>query len=143
MSIQDKAIEVAIDQIKGYLVPSPAERAAAYELLVELSTRVTTSHLGSAEGSLREALDSIYEMFGITRSILRKHGAESSKGSAGNISMAVISVRVLNEVFRPLLSRWHPALADYEARRAGDEPNTATDPRRRRTGPLVPHGASA
>ena len=44
------------------------------------------------------------------------------KGSGGNLSLAVVAIRVLNEVFRPVLSRWDPILTDYEARRIIEDP---------------------
>ncbi len=44
------------------------------------------------------------------------------KGGGGNLSLAVVAIRVLNEVFRPVLSRWDPILSDYEDRRATDAP---------------------
>ncbi len=119
LSLQHKAVQVAVGQVKGFLYPSPAERAAAYELLIELSTRNTATNVGS-DASLRDALSSLYAMFDITRQILRKHGAEASKGSGGNLSLAVIAVRVLNDVFRPVLSKWHPLLKSYEDKRPAE-----------------------
>lgn len=117
MSIETKVIEIAVGQVKGYLYPTDAERAAAYELLIELSTRTAGSTLSSTEGSIRDELTSIDEMFGLTREILRRHGTETVKGGGGNLSLAVVAIRVLNEVFRPVLSRWDPILSDYEERR--------------------------
>jgi hypothetical protein len=127
-----EVVEVAVAQVKGYVYPTEAEQAAAYELLIELSTRTSSAHLASTDGTIREVLNSIDEMFALTREILRRHGAEASKGSAGNLSLAVVAIRVMNEVFRPVLSRWEPMLADYEARRPLDDPNvTAIDWERR------------
>lgn len=114
------AVLVAIDEVKGYMYPSDAERAAAYELLVELSTRTSSAHLASTDDSIRDAMADLQQLFGLTRRILRAHGTDASKGSAGNISLAVVAVRVLNEVIRPVLSRWQPLLSDYEARRPID-----------------------
>ena len=122
MSIETKVVEVAVGQVKGYLYPTEAEKAAAYELLVELSTRTAGAQLVSTEGSIRRELASIDEMFGLTREILRRHGTETVKGGGGNLSLAVVAIRVLNEVFRPVLSRWDPILSDYEDRRATDNP---------------------
>ena len=76
----------------------------------------------STASTVRDTLTSIHDVFDLTRNILRKHGADASKGSAGNISLAVIAVRVLNEVFRPVLSKWHPTLTEYESRRDREAP---------------------
>ena len=117
-----KGIQVAIGQIKGYLYPTEAEQAAAYELLVELSTRAAGVQNTVSDSMVRDTLSSIHQMFDLTRGILREHGAEASKGSAGNLSLAVIAVRVLNEVFRPMLAKWHPILCEYESRREQEAP---------------------
>ncbi len=122
MSIETKVVEVAVGQVKGYLYPTEAERAAAYELLIELSTRTAGTQLASTNGSIRDELDSIAEMFVLTREILRRHGTDTVKGGGGNLSLAVVAVRVLNEVFRPVLSRWDPILRHHEGRRATDDP---------------------
>jgi hypothetical protein len=99
MSIETKVVEVAVGQVKGYLYPTEAEKAAAYELLIELSTRTAGAQLASTDGSIRSELSSIEEMFGLTREILRRHGTETVKGGGGNLSLAVVATRVLNEVF--------------------------------------------
>ncbi len=117
-----KGIQVGIDQIKGYLYPTEAEQAAAYELLVELSTRAAGVQTTASGSTVRDTLSSIHQMFELTRGILREHGADASKGSGGNLSLAVIAVRVLNEVFRPVLTKWHPILCEYEARRDQEAP---------------------
>ncbi len=118
-----KMVQVAIGEVKGYINPTESERAAAYELLVELSTRTSGAHLASTDDSIREALSDLQQLFDLTRSILRTHGTDASKGSPGNLSLAVVAVRVLNEVIRPVLSRWQPLLSDYEARRPIDAPD--------------------
>lgn len=120
MSAEARIVEVAIGQVKGFLYPSAAERAAAYELLVELTTRPSGAPLASADVSISEELQSIEEMFDLTRGILRTHGTDTSKGSGGNLSLSVIALRVLNEVFRPVVNRWRPLLDDHTAKRPDD-----------------------
>jgi hypothetical protein len=113
MPIDEKVVEVAIAQVKGFFYPSEAERAAAYELLIELTTRPSGAPSVSVDASISDELRSIAEMFELTRGILRTHGTDVSKGSAGNISLAVVALRVLNEVFRPVLDRWRPLLDEH------------------------------
>lgn len=48
------------------------QKQAAWEMYVELATRITTSELQNREGLLREALTSLYSIFATTRGILRK-----------------------------------------------------------------------
>lgn len=93
------------------------ERQAAWKLYVELNTRVATQSLARGEGLLREALSSLHAIFGVTREILKEAGpaVAQSEESLGRYAMAV-----LNRSLRPLLSRWHPRLADWEQRRPAE-----------------------
>ncbi|MEM9608913.1 MAG: metallophosphoesterase [Actinomycetota bacterium] len=101
--------------ISGTFRPSRAEQEAAWELLVELASRIATAPLKPEDGSIREALTSLYNIFNTTREILREHGPEVGYGHGnGNLSLGLISMRVLNEILRPKLARWHPRLKKYE-----------------------------
>lgn len=89
------------------------ERLAAFDLQVELVTRVGVQRLAADSGSLREALDSLYGLFRTTRDVLRGYGP---------VAPAVHSPAetLLNDVLRPFLSRWHPRLSDHEVRRPAE-----------------------
>jgi hypothetical protein len=105
-------------EIEGDWEPDEKERSAAWELYVELITRITVAELRPDEGLLRETLSSIYSLFQTTRSLLRSYGPSIAAPKAGHaISFGYIAVAVLNVVLRPLLAKWHPLLLDYEARR--------------------------
>ncbi len=52
-----KGIQVGIDQIKGYLYPTEAEQAAAYELLVELNTGRRRADDGGGEHGPRHPVE--------------------------------------------------------------------------------------
>jgi hypothetical protein len=93
----------------------PAERNAAWALYVELVTRITVEPLMPSQGSIREALSSLYSLFASTRLILREAGPDIAK--AGTHSVGGIAIRVLNEGIRPFLSKWHIALSDWESKR--------------------------
>jgi hypothetical protein len=66
---------------------------------------------------VREAMNSLYTLFGTTREILREAGPDvgASRESVGGLAIAV-----LNKGLRPFLSKWHPVLQVWEAKRAGD-----------------------
>ncbi len=97
--------------------PQQAERRAAWELYVELVTRIAVAPLQPDEGLLREALSSLYALFAITRDILRRHGPGVAPGPRSVLTVGYLGVAVLNGSLRPLLARWHPLLLDYEATR--------------------------
>lgn len=93
------------------------QQRAAWALYVELSTRIAVQPLGSEDGILREALTSLYNIFNITRQVLREAGPEIAKGSQ---SLGSISIDVLNKGLRPFLVKWHPILKNYEERKPSD-----------------------
>ena len=61
-------------RIKGKWKPDQQEKNAAWELYVELVTRISVVELKKSEGILREALNSLYSLFPTTRQVLRKYG---------------------------------------------------------------------
>ena len=87
---------------------------AAWSLYVELVTRIAVEPLEADEGLVREALNSLYSLFGTTREILKEAGPDvgASINSVGGIAIAV-----LNRGLRPFLAKWHPLLQTHEAQR--------------------------
>ncbi|WP_235502876.1 hypothetical protein [Kitasatospora sp. Root187] len=108
-------------EIAGSWEPNDAERRAAWELYVELITRVSVVPLRADEGLLREALSSLYSLFGTTRDVLRRHGPEIAEPKRnGQYNFGYLAVAMLNYGVRPLLAQWHPLLEDWEHRRPAD-----------------------
>jgi hypothetical protein len=93
------------------------ERNAAWSLYVELVTRIAVQSLEVDQGTMREALNSLYSLFGSTREILKEAGPNvgASRDSVGGIAIAV-----LNNGLRPFLSKWHPLLQSWEAKCPSD-----------------------
>jgi hypothetical protein len=94
--------------------PDTTERNAAWKLYVELVTRISVQQLDRRQGLMREALNSLYTLYPTTREVLREAGPEvgAKEDTVGGIAIAV-----LNKGLRPFMSRWHPALLEWEARR--------------------------
>jgi hypothetical protein len=110
-----------LGSMSGTWEPDDEERKAAWEMYIELITRISVQELAPEEGFLREALSSLYTLFGTTRDILRKYGpgvATPKKG--GDLSFGIIAVGVLNKALRPLLTKWHPELSHHESLRPAD-----------------------
>jgi len=107
-----------IGKLEGTWVPDKKERDAAWEMYIELVTRISMVELIPDEGLLREALSSLYTLFGITREILRKYGPAVAKPKhKGNLSFGYLAIIILNSAIRPVLAKWHPLLLDYESKR--------------------------
>lgn len=104
--------------LSGTWEPDESEVEAAWEMYVELATRISTQPLAEGEGILREALESLHALFPTTREILRRRGPTvARKKGSGEHSFAELAVYVLNYAVRPVLAKWHPLLADHESRR--------------------------
>lgn len=80
--------------------PSDPDRDAAWDLYVELLTRITTQPLPDDVGVEQTALDSVHTLFGLTRNTLKQHGRSC-------IEFTRIAVVVLNQIVRPFTSKWH------------------------------------
>ena len=107
-------IDFGIFKLDTKWVPDPRQRDAAWALYVELSTRIATQELDLEVGLVREAFDSLHALFAVTREILRKEGPQVGMGPQ---TVGGIAVRVLNSSIRPLLAKWHPRLAEWEAKK--------------------------
>jgi hypothetical protein len=80
--------------------PQEADKNAAWELYIELLTRVSTQGLAPEAGDEETALASIFSLFGITRDVLKRHGRKCEE-------FTKIAVVVLNQVIRPFTANWH------------------------------------
>ncbi len=80
--------------------PQDADRNAAWDLYVELLTRITGQPLAAEHGDEASALASIHSLFDLTRDILRKHGPACGQ-------FAKVAVPVLNQIIRPFTTKWH------------------------------------
>ena len=95
----------------------PTERNAAWSLYIELVTRIAVQELEIDQGTVREAMNSLYSLFGSTREILKAAGPDVG---ASHDSVGGIAISVLNNGLRPFLSKWHPFLQTWEAKRPAD-----------------------
>ena len=84
--------------------PGDADRDSAWDLYVELLTRITTQPLPDEDGDEETALSSIYSLFGLTRSTLKRDGGRQAT------EFAKIAIVVLNQVVRPFTAHWHKRL---------------------------------
>lgn len=101
--------------IEGMLEVDDADQKAAWELYIEMTTRIATQELEDNEGLLREALSSLYAMFGETRKILRQYGPSIGRPKKSeSLSLGQIALNILNCHLRPVLAYWHPELRAYE-----------------------------
>ncbi|NTV99592.1 MAG: hypothetical protein HGA70_10580 [Chlorobiaceae bacterium] len=80
--------------------PNSYDEDAAWELYIELLTRIATQHHSPEHGDEKSALDSIHALFGLTRGILKAHTRNCQQFSR-------IAIPVLNQIVRPFTAKWH------------------------------------
>lgn len=80
--------------------PQASDRDAAWDLYVELLTRITTQPLPENEGVEQTALASIFAIFELTRETIRRHGR-------GCTEFARLAIVILNQIIRPFTTKWH------------------------------------
>jgi len=73
---------------------------AAWELYIELLTRVTTQPIQNYVGNELSALSSVYHLFEVTREILKRKGENAPNTTK-------IAIIILNQIIRPFTSKWH------------------------------------
>ncbi len=85
--------------VTGTWKPDDSERQAAWEMYVELVTRIAVVRLQPEEGLLREALSSLYSVFDSTRQILRERGPNVAQPKGGgDLSFGYLSVTILKRL---------------------------------------------
>ncbi len=80
--------------------PQDEDKNAAWELYIELLTRITTQPLDDAYGDEETALKSIHSIFPLTREVIKSNGRNC-------IEFTKIAIVVLNQIIRPFTAKWH------------------------------------
>lgn len=90
------------------------ERRAAWDIYIELATRVTARPMNPEHGLMRDALTSLHSIFAIVRETLKQAGPTVARGP---MSLGGFSLRLLNVELAPFLAEWHAKLTDWEHHR--------------------------
>lgn len=80
--------------------PSEPDKNAAWDLYIELLTRITTQQLDTTHGDEETALVSVFSLFATTRQIIKDNGKDC-------IEFTKIAVVILNQKIRPFTAKWH------------------------------------
>jgi Patatin-like phospholipase len=84
--------------------PADADRLASWQLYTELRTRIATQPLAYRSGDEEAALDSVYQLFELSRRTIRAY--------PGCFHFATLLTEVLNIQVRPFTARWHRMRVD-------------------------------
>ena len=96
----DKQLRSLFEALAADWKPADKDREAAWEIHVELRTRISTQRLHYLDGDEGAALDSLVKLFQVVRDVCRKHG------SAAVVTLAVADL-MLNHSLRELTASWH------------------------------------
>lgn len=99
-----KSLKLKAIFLEMEFTPNEMDKSAAWELYVELITRVVTQEIPVGYGDEKTALSSIYNLFELTRDNLKRNGRHCKE-------FTKISILVLNQIIRPFTSKWHPLLS--------------------------------
>ena len=93
-------INLNVAVLSADIILSDIDKDAAWELYIEMLTRIVTQPLPAEVGDEQTALDSVYSLFATTREILRRQGRDA-------IGFSKVAIPVLNQVVRPFTAKWH------------------------------------
>jgi hypothetical protein len=80
--------------------PNDEDKDAAWEMYIELITRVATQDLLPEHGDEKTALTSVFKLFEITREIIKRKGRQCE-------SFTKLAIIILNQRIRPFTAKWH------------------------------------
>ena len=86
--------------LEAVWAPQDDDKKAAWELYIELLTRISTQPLPESAGDEKTALDSVYSIFELTREIIKVNGRHC-------MEFTKIAIVVLNQIIRPFTAHWH------------------------------------
>tara|TARA_B110000261_G_scaffold94553_1_gene107117 strand:+ start:309 stop:779 length:471 start_codon:yes stop_codon:yes gene_type:complete len=95
-----ESLKINVEFLEMELSFTDTDKIAAWEMYVELLTRITTQELEDKSGDEQTALNSVFSLFGTTREILKSNGRSC-------VQFTKIAVIILNQKIRPFTAKWH------------------------------------
>jgi hypothetical protein len=95
------SLKFSIGFMEATFNPNDQDKDAAWDLYIELLTRITTQTLAPEHGDEATALASVFKLFELTRGILRAPGRRGAK------EFTKVAIVVLNQKVRPFTAKWH------------------------------------
>lgn len=93
-------LKITVPYLEAEWEVQEKDKDAAWELYIEMLTRIATQPLPSQHGDEKTALESVYNLFALTRTTIKNHGR-------GCINFTKIAVVFLNQIVRPFTAKWH------------------------------------
>jgi len=93
------SLKVNVGFLQMEFSPTDKDRCAAWELYIELLTRITTQPLDD-DGVEKSALKSVSQLFPLSREIIKRNGVEC-------FEFTKLAIIILNQIVRPFTAKWH------------------------------------
>lgn len=106
------------ERLEEFWAPTEADRGFAWDIYVELQTRITTQELRDDEGTDAAALDSVYKLFPNSRDYMHKHGVKCANA-------ATLLTTYLNQKVRQFTAKWHEPSEKEEWKKANGPSHAA------------------
>lgn len=100
------------ERLREFWAPTKADQALAWDVYVELASRITTQELPDDEGNDKSALNSVYSLFELTRSAMHSHGR-------GCANAGTLLLTYLNRNVRDFTARWHRTSIEKDWKESG------------------------
>jgi hypothetical protein len=97
------SLKIKLPFLEAEITVRAEDQSAAWELYIEMLTRVATQDITVFQGDESSALESLHKLFALTREIIKRNGVNC-------ITFAKISVVILNQRVRPFTTKWHPVV---------------------------------
>ena len=107
---------ISEDRLLEFWAPQEADRGLAWDLYVELMTRITTQDLDDNEGDDVTALKSVYTLFPLSRDYMHHHGVRS-------VNTAALLTAYLNQKVRSFTAKWHKRSLDEKWEESSHQPH--------------------
>ena len=111
--VSDKLFRISDEQANQLWNPTDLDREAAWILYTEIRSRISTQPLHYRSGDEETALDSLYNLFAITRKTIEEKGPECRH-------FASFAIQMLNAHIRPLTAKWHKRKIDGQIQHDDD-----------------------
>ena len=95
-----ESLKINVEFLEMELSFTDTDKIAAWEMYVELLTRITTQELKDKSGDEQTALNSVFSLFSTTREILKSNGRSC-------VQFTKIAIIILNQKIRPFIAKWH------------------------------------
>ncbi|MET0087129.1 MAG: hypothetical protein ABW082_11655 [Sedimenticola sp.] len=115
--------EIGIGNQKIKVKPNLQDLQVAYSLWVELSTRKIGLEIDLENDTILDIYDSWLEFFRLSRELVKDIPVSKIKNNHSTKQIVAISLKILNNILRPHLTKWHARLRAWQIQESKNNPS--------------------